>query len=57
MKDLHKCDACGAYQDPDGLACAGCEREAAAARRERARKLRENDQITGGQDERDYVTG
>lgn len=56
MKDLHKCDACGAYRDPDGLACAGCEQEA-AARRERARKLRENNQITGGQDEGDYVTG
>lgn len=57
MKDIHKCDACSAYQDPDGLACAGCEREAAAARREHARKLWEIDQMTGGQDERDYVTG
>ena len=56
MKDLHKCDACGAYRDPDSQACAGCEQEA-ASRREHAMKLRENDQIIGGQDERDYVTG
>lgn len=53
MRDMHECDACGQYQVPDGLACSQCRKNAAVHRKRR----RMNEEITGGYDGRDYITG
>lgn len=51
MRGMYRCDMCGQYENPDGLACSQCQKVAAVRR-----KYKTNGQI-GEYDGRNYITG